>query len=87
LNVENLAKRHEKVKRRRRMTKRPKHIRVKDVSGIGTIRIMLRADDAGIFAKQLGASAVRAKSKASLPPALSHALLWKSVPIAKVGTV
>jgi hypothetical protein len=51
------------------MTKKSQLIWAKNVSGMGSSRIMLRADDTGIFAKQLGAAAVRAKSKASLPTA------------------
>jgi hypothetical protein len=55
------------VKTKQRMTKKSKRIWGKNVSGMGSTRIMLRAVQIGIFARQLRAAAVRAKSKASLP--------------------
>jgi hypothetical protein len=55
------------VKTKQRITEKSKHIWAKDVSGIGTIRIMVRAGEIGIFARQLRAAALRAKGKASLP--------------------
>lgn len=71
------------MKTKQRMTKKSERIWVKDVSGIGTMRIMLRADEIGIFAKQLGAVAVHDKSKASLPTGTIPCVIVKVRPDGK----